>query len=550
MEKMESNNALSLEQLTGKIQSIEERLSKIESMLASGHEPEYTPSQVEYEEEDEFAEGGNEGFLESNFGKYVLGWLGNIVFIFAIVYVMSFVRSKGFPVLSYGLGFIGVGGMLFFSHSIRRSFSFISYLSKICAYLLLFYIVASLHFISGAPVITSRIVGVLLLVLVAGAQLHFASRRNSGALAGIGILMLLVTAILSNTTHLMLPLVSLAAAAAAFLFIRFEWSRMFILTILLVYGTHILWLLNNPFMGNDLEPVSTHQFSLVYLFVYGAFFSLPMIFRHWEKTKNWIFSSVMLINALSFFGVLLITIHLFYPQDFVWIFSVITIVCLLYSVALKLKSEVRYGPAFYACFGFIALSAAIYGYFDLPNSYFLLALQSFLVVSMAIWYRSSVIIVVNTLLFLYLLVWYVMTTESMDSINFSFAFVGLATARILNWKKERLALRTEIFRNLYLIASSIMVLYALYHVVPSFYVTLSWTGAAVFYFLLSFLLNNVKYRWMSIGTLVVTAFYLFLVDLSSMALEYRVVAFLCLAVISLAASMYYAKRSTKKENEP
>jgi uncharacterized membrane protein len=139
------------------------------------------------------------------------------------------------------------------------------------------------------------------------------------------------------------------------------------------------------------------------------------------------------------------------------------------------------------------------------------------------------------------------TTDAMDSINFSFAFVGLATARILNWKKERLTLKTELFRNIYLIASFVIVLYTLYHVVPSEYVTLTWVGAAIVYFVFSFVLKNVKYRWMSIGTLIVTAFYLFFVDLKNMAMEYRVIAFLFLAVISLAASMYYAKRLSKKQ---
>ena len=66
------------------------------------------------------------------------------------------------------------------------------------------------------------------------------------------------------------------------------------------------------------------------------------------------------------------------------------------------------------------------------------------------------------------------------------------------------------------------------------------------YFLLSFLLHNIKSRWMTIGTLLVTVVYLFLVDLANLSIGYRVVAFLFLAVISISASLYYAQRVRKK----
>jgi uncharacterized membrane protein len=89
-------------------------------------------------------------------------------------------------------------------------------------------------------------------------------------------------------------------------------------------------------------------------------------------------------------------------------------------------------------------------------------------------------------------------------------------------------------------------LYALYHAVPKQYVTLSWTGAAVLYFILSLILKNIKYRWMAIVTVLFTGFYLFFVDFSNLDTGYRVLAFLFLAVISLGASLYFTKKVRKK----
>ena len=47
-------------------------------------------------------------------------------------------------------------------------------------------------------------------------------------------------------------------------------------------------------------------------------------------------------------------------------------------------------------------------------------------------------------------------------------------------------------------------------------------------------------------TFIATAIYLFAVDLASLQVGYRVLAFLFLAAISIAASVYYTKRLRKK----
>jgi uncharacterized membrane protein len=94
-----------------------------------------------------------------------------------------------------------------------------------------------------------------------------------------------------------------------------------------------------------------------------------------------------------------------------------------------------------------------------------------------------------------------------------------------------------------------MVLYALYRLVPGNYVTLSWTAAAALYFLLSFAMHNLKYRYLALATMVATALYLFIIDLARVEIVYRVMAFLFLAMISIALSLYYTKRRKKRLEE-
>ena len=93
-----------------------------------------------------------------------------------------------------------------------------------------------------------------------------------------------------------------------------------------------------------------------------------------------------------------------------------------------------------------------------------------------------------------------------------------------------------------------MTLFGLSHALPSQYVTIAWTGAAIAFFVLSILLRKIKYRWMSILTIIVTAGHLLFIELAQMKIGYRVVAFLAFAIISLAVSLYYTKRIRKKVN--
>lgn len=136
-----------------------------------------------------------------------------------------------------------------------------------------------------------------------------------------------------------------------------------------------------------------------------------------------------------------------------------------------------------------------------------------------------------------------------DGINFTFAIVSLISARVINWQKERLEITTELIRNIYMVSTFFLVLFALYNAIHPKYVTLSWVGAALFYFFLSIILKNKKYRWMALFTFIASALHIFLVDLARIDIIYKILAFMVLAVISIFVSIYYNKRIKKQEEE-
>jgi len=351
----------------------------------------------------------------------------------------------------------------------------------------------------------------------------------------------MVAALLMDRTHVELPLVVALSAVAVYLGVQRGWRSLLNVSIVLAYASHLVWLLNNPVAGHPVQAVNEHQYNLVYLFLYAAIFSLPALLNGRLAVNDVSSVSTIFLNCggLGFLMFLAVLSHFQkeYPAISIGVFGLF----LASSIALWIRSSQPLGPAIYASFGFMALSIAIYGYAPMPGSFLWLSLQSLLVLSIALWYRSKVLIVVNSFIYVGILLAYFVLSPSSHPVNFSFALVALASARVMNWQKERLTLRTEMLRNLYLIIAFALIFYALYRSMPAQYVTLSWTLTGVGYFLLSYLLRSAKYRSMAISAMLLTVVYLFVVDLASLDPRFRVAAFLFLGLMAVMVSLYYTR---------
>lgn len=485
--------------------------------------------------------------LESHIGEYGLAWLGNIVLFFGIIFLVQFLQENGFGILSPIIGFVSVAGIFFLAHFLRFSNTYMANIFNLNAYILAFIVTLKLHYFTSNPIIANQEIGFSLLFIITFISMSIAIRKKYAALTGISFGMITVTAILSDSTHLMLPMASLLAIAGIVILYRFGWIRLLYLAIFMAYLINLIWMFNNPIMGHQLQIIPNHQFGFIYLFLIAAIFSLIALMpaREEHYSDVGIVGSVI-FNGIGFTFVTTLFIFSFFNDGYVPLTGSIALFCLAYSFILQVKSKWRIMAALYALFGFVTLSVTFYGIYDFPRAYFLLAIQSLLVVSMAIWFRSKFIVVMNSLLFFILLMGYLNSSPIDHWMNISFSIVALATARILNWKKELLTIRTELIRNFYLITAFLMVLYTLYHLISNKYIALSWTLAAVVYFALSILLKNVKYRYLALGSMIAAAFYLFIVDLARIELIYRVLAMLFLALISIGLSFYYTKKLKKK----
>jgi len=533
------------EALEEKIKSLETRLSKIESIL-----------RIQWIEKSDEIEGpipaekskasDPEHTTESRIVEYGLAWLGSIVFFFGVIFLMSYIEGLGYPVLAKVTAYFLTLSVIAFSIYSKNSFPTLTYVLNICSVLLLFYITVGLHFFSDQPLIAQKGVGLALAFGIIGLWLYKAIKSNAEFLATIAIALSVITAVISDYSYITFAVLLITAIASHLLFYHKVWWRLHIFSLFMVYLAHLLWLLNNPVLGHEMRAVGSPDYNMLFLFGYAVTYSLSVFIPKERLGSNGSLISIAIWNAISYSFLLLLVIPIFYEESYPLVFSAVTAYCLIFSIVLKIKSKQDFAPATYASFGFAALSIAVYGFFGLPNVFLLLVLQSVLVVLIAIWYRSRIIVVANTFLFVSILLIYLIISGSVNITNFSFALAALATARILHWRKDQLTLKTDIIRNMYLLLACAMILYGLNQALPRNYVTMAWTATAIGFFLLSIIFGNIKYRYLSILTIVITGGHLFFVDLGQLDILYRVIAFLSFAMITLGVSLYYTKKIRNK----
>jgi hypothetical protein len=541
-----------MEKIRKSLHSLELRLSRLESALNITDNGSYYRSEEHLQTVDQTLRtdtiNEEEKGLESQIGRFGLAWLGNIVLLFGITFLAQYLMNLGYRILSFIIGYLASAVIFFLANYIKKTNVHLSFISRMNAQVLLFYITVRLHFFSVSPLIPDKTISIISLLLLVAVQVYLSIRNESQPFATLAVFFAMAAAILGDATNLTLPIVTFTAAGSVYLYYRFKWEPLLIVTIFLSYIVFFLWLFGNPELGHTMQMITEHHNSVIYLLVLGVSFSIMSLFRKKDSVSDDFLISVIVINGILFTILFLFIVLGFFSTGYVAMFTVITVCSLIYSIILHSKSDWNFASAFYALYGFMAMSIALYGIFGLPGVYLLLSLQSLLVVSMALWFRNRLIIVMNSLLFLTILVVYLLSSKNIGSVNFCFALIALISARIINWKRSRLQIKTDLIRNLYMVEGFCMMLLALLHSVPKQFVTFSWTMTALLYFLTSLLLKNIKYRYMALGTMICSAFYLFIVDLARIEIIYRVLALLFLAAISIGISIYYTNRIKKMDS--
>ena len=538
--------------LSSRIKDLENRLIKIEKAFARPGEREIVRDHTtteSHEITDSQTSYGQHESVESRIGEYGMAWLGNIVLLFGILFLTQFLQKNGQEVFSVLLGLISVAGIYVAGRYSKKALPYMSRLFTYNGHIMLFILSMRIYLFQGSRIIENTWVGHGVVLLVVVTLIFLAFRNKSQVLAVLVWIMAVITALYSNSTHMMLLITAGVTGSSIFFASKNNWWIGLVISIFLVYFTFLIWIMGNPFLSGSIEIITNHQFGYIYLFGCAISYSLLAMLPKLEPVPARFLTASIILNGIGFSFIFTLAVLAFFTDNYFLYFGLIAVFCMGYSILLQTRGTWKTVAAIYAIYSFVSLSITIAGIYDFPLAFFLLSIQSLLVVSMALWFRSRFIVIMNTILFIGLLISYLATADSLTTINFSFAVVALVTARVMNWKKRRLEIRTEIIRNTYLFIGSAMILYSLHHAIPAQFVTLSWALTALLFFILSILIKNIKYRWLAIITMVITVLYLFIVDLKSISLGYRIVALLFISIISLGISVFYNRRLKHKGKE-
>jgi hypothetical protein len=542
-----------LEMLTQKIQDLEQRMERLEKRLL---QPDTSTGDLSYNEGEEFsfrlfeASNRKEGSIETHMGEYGMAWMGNIVLLTGILFLTQLLRINDHIMLSHALGFLSVAVIYTAARFTGQSLPLLSRLFNYNGHILLFISAMRLHVLGKSQVIESDFLGYGSVLVVLLALLYLGFRNRSQLLMVIVLIMAVILGVAANTTHLTLPILLGITAASTAGVLKNQWWTGMILSVILVYLTFLMWIMGNPIVNGSIGFIPQHQMGHIYLFIIALVYSGLALLPVSDSNSESCLKTSIVLNGLGFSFIMALAALAFFKDTHFIYFGLIAAFCLGYAVLLKSQDKRAVIASMYAIYCFVALSITIAGIYQFPIAFFLLSVESLLVVSIALWFRSKFIVRMNTLLFAGLLITYLATPEPVPIAHFSFALVSFITARILNWKKQRLEIRTEHIRNLYLLIGTGVLLHALHLSVPDQYITLSWAMAAVLFFILSLVMRNIKYRWLAIATMVLTVFYLFLIDLSNISLGTRIIALLFISIISLGISVYYTRRLRTRDEAP
>jgi len=540
-----------LESILNRLDSIEERITLLESEKKQ-HQLFAANNVTETEDDDS----GFEDFkisisapFESNLGEYGLAWLGNIVLFFAIAFLWQFFNDAGKPLVSLIVGVISVAGVFVMSHYLRKSFSYLSFIFNLFGFIILFYIVLRLHYYTGNPLVANDVFVSVLLLMFIGIQLYYAIKRQSELFAGVAFMLALFTGFVSDHTFLFFVISTVTIGLAMYSFWEYNWWKPLVFIMIIGFLINMFWLLSNPVSLVKTPADLTYHYAFIYFSILTGIYSLAAFRKPDEAYPVNLVLTILLLAGISYSALLLALVFIHFPTTYVPFFTAISIYCIAYSVILKLYSPWKYSPALYALFGFVAISVSVFGIYHFPDSFLMLICQSFLVLALALWYRSYIITLMNTFLLVTLVLVYYNLLGTIQAVNFSIPLVAFLSARIISWQKERLNIKTDFIRNIYLFTLFFSMLYATYNGLPGQYITVSWLCIAGIYFGLSIVVKSIKYRWMAMGNLLVTAFYLFIVDLAKIDLIYRILIFLAFAITTIVISTYYVKKLKAKSED-
>lgn len=531
-----------------RLTQLEERVARLEARLGSVAD---VPAAIVPTSPIDFGSMTERGEdeLEFEVGQNWFARVGLVVLTLGVGFTVSLPYENLHPSVPSLSGYALAGGIFLLASFLRKSVEAISAYLRGVSMALLYFSTLRLYFFGSVHLLsTESFFGRALLVLAVVTNVVLAYRRRSPVLLGLALFTGYVTAIAVGAAVFLLPAIVVLSAFAVVASQRNNWPGFVHAGSVLGYATYFVWAVNDPLLGRLFEFVASPQIAPVFVLACVVILALGSLLRQDRTGESSLMNWADFLNCCLGYGVFLMHTLARFGSNFTALHLAASAVLLGLAVAFWVREQSRVSTFFYATTGYLALSMAILKSSAVPEVFIWLSLQSVVVVVTAIWFRSRFIVVANFLIFLAIVLSYVVVAQRETGISIGFGIVSLVTARILNWKQDRLELKTELMRNAYLLSAFISFPYALYHLVPATYVGFALIGLALGYYGMNLLVRSQKYRWMGHVTLLLTTLYLVIVGTSRFEPVYRVLSFLALGTVLLIVSLSFNRQRRRQHD--
>jgi uncharacterized membrane protein len=547
----ESNERTREDPVDRRIAQLEERVARLETHIGLAAEelpaavaalPQAGADIERAEEELEFEVGQN--------------WFA-VAGILALAIGAAFMLSLPYARLPAGVpslvGGVVAAGLFLLARVWQRSFELVASYLRGAGMALLFCATLRLCFPLSRHVLDiDSFAAHLLLPCAVAVNLWIAFRRKSPGLTGVALATGGVMVAVTGAHWLAFGGLVVLAIVAVLVSERENWRGLSLAAMVGGYVTYLAWALGPQLRGAEWH-FAVHAVAPAILLGCTIVFASGRWWQPKAEDEDAWDGIYALLNCVLGYGLFFVhTVAAFSAELAAWHAGAFALFLGL-AIAFWLRRQSRAATFFYAMTGYAALSVAIIKATAVPEVFVWLSLQSLVVVATAVWFRSRFIVVANFLIFVAIMLGYLVVAERETGISIGFGLVALVSARLLNWQRNRLELKTELMRNAYLVGAFLVFPYALYHLVPGKHVGLAWVGLALVYYVLNFIVRNRKYRWMGHATLLLTTCYLMIVGTRQFEPVYRIASFLVLGTVLLMVSLSFTRwrsRQRTKSAEP
>ena len=415
----------SSEELFNYLKNLDERISKIEQKLQIS---------VNYENKElldlnvnetivELSSEEKEERLEFQIGQFWLAKLGILIFFIGVAFLMSF-PFKHIPVIVdiiFGYAFCVV--VYFISIHWRDIYSHLSDYLLGGGLFLFYFTTLRMHFFGNGILISETPVEVILLSVTVAIILFISIKRKSNYLILLSLILGYVTALVSNNPYSVFGFLTLLSLFTVYFKLKYNWHTFIFAGIFLTYFSHFLWFMNNPVLGNTLQPVQGPSINLIFLLIYAVIFASGERLRKspFPENATVVFSSILNAGGCYF---LFFLITFVYKDASASLYHLIaSIIFITIAIQFWLKEKSKSSTFIYAMLGYFALTVAIIYEVKSPGFFILLCWQSIIVLSTAVWFRSKYIVLANFVIYILIFVTYLILEGKLSTTSLSFGYV-------------------------------------------------------------------------------------------------------------------------------